>query len=238
MKTAAPDFPAYLLAGGLGTRLRSVLPELPKVLAPVRGRPFLSYLLDQLAAAGWKRCILGLGYKADVVRAAMGDRHGPMALDYSIETEPIGTGGAVRLALPLIQHERLLVLNADSYCDASLGAFAQFHAAHGRPGSVLSVRVPDSSRYGRLEIAPDKRILAFAEKSDIAAPGPINAGIYILEKSLVESIPAGRPVSLEKEMFPQWIRGGLMAWETDAPFIDIGTPDSYARIGEYLGDNS
>ncbi|MCE0497229.1 MAG: nucleotidyltransferase family protein [Methylacidiphilales bacterium] len=235
MKNFAPDYPALLLAGGLGTRLRSVLPELPKVLAPVRGRPFLAYLLDQLVVAGWSRCILCLGYKADVVRAAMGDCHGPLALEYSVETAPLGTAGAVRLALPLVRHKRFLLLNADSFCDASLGSFAQYHAAHGRPGSVLSVKVPDSSRYGRLEIAPDRRILAFAEKTNAAAPGPINAGIYILETALAESIPAGRFVSLEKEMFPQWTSRGLMAWETDAGFIDIGTPESYAQIERYLG---
>src|SRR5271156_4427972 len=133
MKSPSPDYPALLLAGGLGTRLRSVLPDLPKVLAPVRGRPFLAYLLDQLAGAGWSCCIICLGYKADEVRAAMGDRHGPLALEYSVETKPLGTGGAVRLALPLVRHERFLLLNADSFCDAPFGDFARFHAAHGRP---------------------------------------------------------------------------------------------------------
>jgi D-glycero-alpha-D-manno-heptose 1-phosphate guanylyltransferase len=238
MKNPAVDFPALLLAGGLGTRLRSVLPDLPKPLAPVRGRPFLSYLLDQLAEAGWTRCVLCLGYQADKIRAALGEQHGPLTLEYSVENEPLGTGGAVRLALPQIRAERLLLLNADSYCDAPLADFVRFHLAHGKPASLVSVEVPDTSRYGRLELASDGHVRGFVEKKDSAAAGPINAGIYLLETRLIEEIPAGRPVSLEREMFPSWIGQGMMAWKTNSAFIDIGTPESYAQIDRYLGGRS
>ena len=228
------DFPALLLAGGLGTRLRSVLPDLPKPLAPVRGRPFLAYLLDQLAAAGWTRCVICLGYKADQIMAACGDRHGPMALEYSVENEPLGTGGAVRLALPHIRAERFLLLNADSYCDAPLASFARFHRAHGKSGSLVAVDVPDTSRYGRLELDANDRLLAFAEKAASAGAGPINAGIYLFETALVDEIPPDRAVSLEREMFPRWIPRGVMAWRTRAAFIDIGTPESYAEVERHL----
>lgn len=232
--TFAIDFPAVLLAGGFGTRLRSALPDLPKPLAPVRGRPFLAYLLDQLEEAGWTRAILCLHYKSEQIIAALGDRHGSMKLEYSVETEPLGTGGAVPLALPLVQAARFLLLNADSFCAAPLAEFAAFHRAHGRPASIVSVRVPDASRYGRLELAADGRVSAFIEKRASSGTGSINAGIYIFERALAEGIPAGRPVSLESEMFPAWLRQGLMAWETSAPFIDIGTPESYARVESYL----
>jgi D-glycero-alpha-D-manno-heptose 1-phosphate guanylyltransferase len=228
------DFPAVLLAGGFGTRLRSALPDLPKPLAPVRGRPFLSYLLDQLEEAGWTRAILCLHYKSEQIMQALGDRHGSMQLEYSVETEPLGTGGAARLALPWVKAPRFLLVNADSFCAASLGEFAAFHRAHGKPASIVSVRVPDASRYGRLELAADGRVSAFMEKNASSGAGPISAGIYLFESALAESIPTGRAVSLEKEMFPAWLPLGLMAWETSAPFIDIGTPESYAQVESYL----
>lgn len=228
------DFPAVLLAGGFGTRLRSALPALPKPLAPVRGRPFISYLLDRLASAGWTRAILCLHYKSEQIIETLGDRHGSMTLEYSVETEPLGTGGATRLALPLVNAPRFLLLNADSFCAAPLTEFAAFHRAHGKPASIASVRVPDASRYGRLELAADGRVSAFKEKNASSGAGPINAGIYLLESTLAERIPTGRPVSLEAEMFPAWLPLGLMAWETSAPFIDIGTPESYARVENYL----
>lgn len=234
MKNPAIDFPALLLAGGLGTRLRSAVPDLPKPLAPVRGRPFLSYLLDQLAGAGWTRCVICLGYQADKIIAALGERHGPLALEYSVENEPLGTGGGLRLALDHIRAERFLLLNADSYCDAPLPDFVRFHLAHGKSASLVSVEVPDTSRYGRLELAPDGHITRFLEKQNSVAPGPINAGIYLLEKRLAENIPAGRSVSLERDMFPSWISQGFMAWQTRSAFIDIGTPESYAQVEPYL----
>jgi D-glycero-alpha-D-manno-heptose 1-phosphate guanylyltransferase len=228
------DFPAVLLAGGFGTRLRSAVPDLPKPLAPVRGRPFLSYLLDQLEEAGWTRAILCLHYKSEQIMQALGDRHGSMQLEYSVETEPLGTGGAARLALPLVKASRFLLVNADSFCAAPLGEFAAFHRAHGKPASIVSVRVPDASRYGRLELAAEGRVSAFMEKNASSGAGPINAGIYIFETALADSIPTARAVSLEKEMFPAWLPLGLMAWETSASFIDIGTPESYAQVESYL----
>jgi D-glycero-alpha-D-manno-heptose 1-phosphate guanylyltransferase len=230
------DFPALLLAGGFGTRLRGVLPDLPKPLAPVRGRPFLAYLLDRLADAGWKRAIIGVHYKAEKIIEALGHEHGPLKLEYSVETEPLGTGGAVRLALEKTDASRLLVMNADSFCAAPLNEFAAFHRTHGQSGSIVSVQVPDTSRYGRLELSLDDHVLAFTEKNAITGAGSINAGIYILDRSLIESIPTGRPVSLETKMFPAWLSQGLMAWKTSAPFIDIGTPESYARVESYLAD--
>lgn len=233
MKTTV-DFPAVLLAGGFGTRLRDVLPDLPKPLAPVRGRPFLTYLLDRLVDAGWTRAILCLHYKSEKIIEALGHNYGPLTLDYSVEPEPLGTAGAVRLALGKVDAPRLLVMNADSFCAAPLADFAAFHRTHGRPGSLVSVQVPDAARYGRLELAPDGQVRAFLEKNASSGAGPINAGIYLLERMLAETIPTGRPVSFESEMFPAWLPEGLMAWKTSAAFIDIGTPESYARVESYL----
>jgi len=230
----AIDFPAVLLAGGFGTRLRSVFPDLPKPLAPVRGRPFIAYLLDQLVTAGFTRAILCLHYKSEQIIGALGRNHGHLKLEYSVEPEPLGTGGAVRLALSHVNAPRLLVMNADSFCAAPLADFISFHRAHGQPASITSVHVPDTARYGRLELAADGRVRSFTEKNVASGAGFINAGIYILEHGLVEGIPTGRPVSLETEMFPAWLPLGLTAWKTSAPFIDIGTPESYAQVETYL----
>ena len=230
----AIDFPAVLLAGGFGTRLRGAVPDLPKPLAPVRGRPFIAYLLDQLVQAGFTRAILCLHYKSDQIIQALDRNHGPLELQYSVEPQPLGTGGAVRLAFDQTDAPRLLVMNADSFCAAPLAEFAAFHSDHGQPGSILSVEVPDTARYGRLEIALNDRVRAFIEKNAASGPGNINAGIYILDRTLIESIPTGRPVSLETEMFPAWLPQGLMAWKSSAAFIDIGTPESYAQVETHL----
>jgi NDP-sugar pyrophosphorylase family protein len=221
-------FPALLLAGGFGTRLRSVVPNLPKPLAPVNGRPFITYLLDQLAEAGFTRAILCLHHQAHQVVDKLGTTYGPLALDYSIEAEPLGTGGAVRLALAKINAPRFLLLNADSFCRVSLRDFIAFHRAHDDPASLVSVQVEDTARYGGLRLSAEGRIIAFSEKDGLHHPGTINGGIYLLETTLAETIPVERPVSLEHEMFPRWIDRGFRAWTTSSPFIDIGVPESYA----------
>ena len=223
------DFPAILLAGGFGTRLRSAVPDLPKPLAPVQGRPFITYLLDQLVEAGWSRAIVCLHYHAEKIIETLGPRYRSLELEYSVETDPIGTGGALRLAIGKIDAARYLVMNADSYCHVALGDFAAFHLAHGRPASLVSIEVKDTSRYGALKLAEDGRIVALAEKEGAHAPGSINGGIYLMENAPAKSIPEGRPVSLEREIFPLWLEQGLMAWRTTAPFIDIGVPESFAQ---------
>ena len=230
----AIDYPAVLLAGGFGTRLRSALPDLPKPLAPVCGRPFITFLLDQLVSGGWTRAILCLHYKAEQIMNALGTQYRSLHLEYSVEPQPLGTGGAVRLALPLIRARRFLLLNADSFCGAPLAEFAAFHNSRKLPASLVSVHVPDSSRYGRLNIGPNNRVLSFVEKAEASGSGSVNAGIYLIETNLAQEIPPDRPVSLEQEIFPLWIPCGLSAWRTDSVFIDIGTPESYARVESYL----
>ena len=228
------DVPALILAGGSGTRLRSVMPDLPKPLAPIGGRPFITYLLDELIAAGMTRAIICIGYKADLMRSMLGTSYGPLALEYSQENEPLGTGGATRHALPLIHSDQFFLLNGDSFCDASLADLHAFHIMHGKPASLVALEMDDTSRYGQLQIAPAGQIEAFKEKQSSGGPGWINAGIYLLQTRLLESIPGNRAVSLEHDAFPQWIGHGLMAWKTTARFIDIGTPESYAQAPAVL----
>ena len=215
---------AVVLAGGLGTRLRTVVADRPKVLAPVAGRPFLSYLLDQLARAGCLRAVLCVGYLAEAVEDELGHVHGGMILDYSRELAPLGTGGALRLAWPRLATEDLVVLNGDSFCGVELAAVQDVHraAGHARPWCWSRLRTP--SRYGRVKVDDDDRVVAFQEKTSAAGPGWINAGVYFMSRTLVAQIPADRAVSLEREMLPAWIELGMKGHRARAPFLDIGTP--------------
>jgi NDP-sugar pyrophosphorylase family protein len=226
---------AAILAGGLGTRLRSVTGELPKVLAEVGGRPFIHHLLEKLVRAGVRRVVLCAGFGADMVRERLGERYGTLRLAYSEETEPLGTGGALRLALHLLQAaDPVLVLNGDSCAAADLGAFARAHQRSGAIASLVAVAVPDAGRYGALRTDAQGRIRSFAEKGG-AGPGRINAGIYLIGRRLITALPAGKPLSLERDALPKWVRlGRVMAHADDGPFIDIGTPDSFARAGAVM----
>jgi NDP-sugar pyrophosphorylase family protein len=219
---------ALVLAGGLGTRLRSTVADCPKVLAPVGGRPFLTHLLDQLADAGFREAILLTGYQADRVRDTFGESYGSMRLLYSVEPSPLGTGGAVRHALPDVSGSTILLLNGDSYCDVDWEAFLRFHHRRAADLSLVVTRVTDTSRYGAVQLAGNERVLGWAEKSAWAGEGWINAGIYLMARALVEEIPRDGPVSLERQMFPSWLTNhNCFAYRSGGRFLDIGTPESY-----------
>ncbi|HVT82521.1 MAG TPA: sugar phosphate nucleotidyltransferase, partial [Phycisphaerae bacterium] len=196
---------AAILAGGLGTRLRSAVADRPKGLALIRGRPFLAWQLDQLAAAGIRDVVLCTGHMADMIERELGPTHGPIRLRYSPETTPLGTGGALGLASRFLTSDTVMVLNGDSYCHADFAGFFAFHQQHPLAPSIFLTRVPDISRYGQVVTDSQNRVTRFAEKSPPTTPptsGYINAGIYLLPRPLIAAIPHGRPVSIEKEIFP------------------------------------
>lgn len=232
------DVTALVLCGGLGTRLSPVVMDRPKGIADVGGRPFLDRLLDQLADAGISRAILCTGHMAASIREACGLRHRGLKIEYSQEQRPLGTAGALRLALPLVATRDVLVLNGDSYCHVDLRELlAAYEAARKRPTMVL-VRVRDAARFGRVECDADGFICRFDEKSPQPAPGVINAGIYLLPADLLHTIQENRSVSLEREIFPTWIASGLRGYLCSGPFIDIGTPESYAAAARFFGSKS
>ena len=156
---------AVILAGGLGKRLRTVLSDRPKVLAPVAGRRFVSYLLDHLADAGFRDVVLCTGYLGAQVREVFGSRFRRLELRYSEESEHRGTGGALRDALPLLRGDSMLVLNGDSYCQTDLAAFLRWHQDERSQASLVLAQVPDVSRFGSVEFDGDHRIRRFVEKS-------------------------------------------------------------------------
>lgn len=230
------EITAVILAGGLGTRLRSVVADRPKVMAEVNGRPFLCFLLDQLTMAGIRRVVLCTGYLADTVSSLLGSRYNQAELLYSVETEPLGTGGALRLALPLLKSDPLLVLNGDSYCALDLPQFAAAHHSAGAVASLALARVADISRYGAVTVETNGAISRFEEKGAGRGEGLINAGIYLLPAAAIAAIPAGTMVSLERDIFPGLIGNGLFGFAQTGRFIDIGIPDDYRAATTFFND--
>jgi histidinol-phosphate phosphatase family protein len=217
---------AVVLAGGLGTRLRSAT-DVPKVAAPVAGRPFLSWLLDPLAAQGFGAATIATGHAAGIVETAIGSRHGGMAIAYSREPSALGTGGALKLA-----GTGGFVLNGDSYCGLSFDAFESFAKSS---AAIALTRVPDTSRYGRVDVDDEGRVTAFREKG-VPGPGWINAGIYFLPDSIVAALPPG-PSSLERDLFPRLAaNGSLRGYRGGGPFLDIGIPETYAAAPAFFAD--
>ncbi len=220
---------AAILAGGLGTRLRSVVADRPKVLAHIGQRPFIEYLLDQLADGGISVVVLCVGYKGDMVKEHLGNSYRGMRLFYSLESEPRGTGGALRLALPLLTAPTTLVMNGDSYCDAGLDGFLQWHHNRHSRATLMLAKTDDTRRYGRVDTDDRNRIVNFQEKAATTGAGWVNAGLYLLQQELIGDIPPDRSVSLEREMFPRWIPDGLHGYRSEGRLWDIGVPDAYAE---------
>ncbi|GAB4149391.1 MAG: HAD-IIIA family hydrolase [Planctomycetota bacterium] len=229
---------ALVLAGGLGTRLRRSIADRPKVLAEVAGRPFLSWLLDDLAAAGIERAVLCTGYLGEMIPRTLGSVHEGMALDYRVEDRPLGTAGALREAARSIASargatEQLLVLNGDSWCDGPVSSFAAFAAEDPSRPSLAAVRVEDASRFGTIETDDGRTVRAFAEKAG-TGPGLVNAGIYAFPAAFLAALPDESPLSLERQVLPGWIGGGIRLFPARGPLLDIGTPRSYVEAQSFF----
>ena len=222
---------AVILAGGLGTRLRSAVPDRQKVVAEVGGRPFIYRLLEDLEAQGVRQVVLCTGHLAETVRAAITALGSGLTLRYSEEPEPLGTAGALALARPLLpESEPVFVLNGDSFCDVDLGALAAWHRRCGAAATLTLTRVPDTARYGGVTL-DDGRVVAFHEKGR-TGPGWINAGVYCVGPALLAALPTGRQCSLEREVFPT--EPSLYGYCGGGRFIDIGLPDTYRDAADYL----
>ncbi len=224
---------AVVLAGGLGTRLREKVPDLPKPMAPVAGRPFLEYLLDHLVAAGVSEVILSVGYRAEAIQAYFGGDHRGMALRYAIEAEPLGTGGAIVHALRGEGPEPVLLLNGDTFLNIDLAALIRWYQAAPSQVAMVLRQTPDVSRYGAVELAGD-RVARFAEKGR-AGPGLINAGIYLLMPELFAAMGLPERFSFEAEILQRHCDTlRPRAYVTDAYFIDIGVPEDFDRAQREL----
>jgi D-glycero-alpha-D-manno-heptose 1-phosphate guanylyltransferase len=218
---------AIILAGGLGTRLRHLVRDLPKPMAPIAGRPFLEILLASLAHKGFYRIVLSLGYMAEKVVGYFGNQFCGVELVYEIETHPLGTGGAVQRALRRCHQDHIYVLNGDTYLDAEISKMeAQWQAE--RAPIIVARAVPDTSRYGCIRAA-DGRVLEFREKGSVG-PGLINAGFYVLPKNVLNSPPYDQAFSFETDFLAaQVTKSRFDLFVTHGYFIDIGVPEDYFR---------
>ena len=227
------DTLALLLVGGMGTRLRSVLPTTPKPLAPVGKESFLHLLVRQLQSQCIQRLVMCTGYLADRIRDEFGDgRNWGVAIEYSNESSPRGTAGAVKLAQCYLSFASdFVVLNGDSFLELDFHQLIDFHRKQGGVATIAVRRVENAMRYGTVRVDTNNRIIGFQEKTGMQGPGLVNGGVYVFSSSILEHIADG-PSSLENDTFPRILRRGVYALEQHGMFIDIGTPEDYRRAQE------
>ena len=222
---------AIILAGGLGTRLRSVAPNVPKPMADVSGRPFLCFLLDRLLPQGVSKAILSVGYKHETIRDYFGTDWNGLALEYVIENKPLGTGGAIREAMKSADGDNFFVLNGDTFFDVSLHKLAEFHGSKGASLTLALKRMENFDRYGAV-IVEDGRVTGFKEKTFVKS-GYINAGVYCLNKAIEEVFEesgCAARFSFETDFLREKFREiKVNAFICDGYFIDIGIPEDFER---------
>lgn len=224
---------AIVLAGGMGTRLRQVVADVPKPMALIAGRPFLEILLEALARKGFSRVILSLGYMAEKISGHFGAQFAGLDITYVVEERPLGTGGAIRLALEACTQDHVFVFNGDTYLELEVDLLEQQWQKKQIP-IVVGRQVSDTTRYGRLLVSDDK-IIGFSEKG-IAGPGLINAGCYVLATDALARFSLNLPFSIETDyLVPAVTNAALGVFVTEGMFIDIGIPEDYIRAQTLLG---
>ncbi|HET7508053.1 MAG TPA: NDP-sugar synthase [Solirubrobacterales bacterium] len=225
---------AIVLVGGEGTRLRPLTSDVPKPAVTLVDRPFLAYAIEWLAAHGVTEIVLACGFLPDVLREALGDeeRHAGVTITYVTEPERLGTAGAIRFAADALGDrldERFFALNGDVLADLDLTALLRAHEERRAQATIGLHPVEDSSAYGLVRCDPEGKVLEFLEKTGEEVPGEINAGAYVLERSVLELVPPGRAVSIEREVFPRLVGDGLCGLLLEGYWMDIGTPERYLQ---------
>jgi mannose-1-phosphate guanylyltransferase len=231
---------ALILVGGEGTRLRPLTTTVPKPILPLANRPFITYMIDWLAAHGFNEVVLSCMFLSAGIRRVLGDREWKgTRLHYVEEPEPRGTAGAVKFAEAVLG-ERFAVLNGDILTDFDISALWRAHEETGARGTIALIEVKDPSAYGLVLTDADGRVTDFIEKPDRAPPGGafINAGAYVLEREVVEPLPDDRAVSFEREVFPSLVGDGLFGFKLEGRWFDIGTPERYLEATRYLLERS
>ncbi len=223
---------AVVLVGGKGTRLRPLTLALPKPMLPTAGLPFLTHLLSRIAAAGIEHVILGTSYKAAVFENEFGDGSKlGLEIEYVVEEEPLGTGGGIANVADKLRHDTAVVFNGDVLSGADLGALLDFHEQNDAEVTLHLVRVADPRAFGCVPTDESGRVTAFLEKTEDPPTDQINAGCYVFDRAIIDGIPRGREVSVEREVFPGLLSSGVkMCGYVDATYWrDMGTPDDFVR---------
>ena len=226
---------AIILAGGFGTRLQGVVKDLPKPMAPVAGKPFLTYILDYLIDYHYTRVVLSVGYLHEKIEECFGTQYKSLEIDYAVETEPLGTGGGIQYAMSKCYSDNVLVVNGDTLFKVNLVAFEKFFAEKQCLLSLVLREVEDVSRYGSVIIGDNNMIILFAEKESSEGRGFINGGVYLINRSLFERCPQSKKFSFEKDLMEKYyLREQFFGMPSDGYFIDIGVPADYARAQQEL----
>jgi D-glycero-alpha-D-manno-heptose 1-phosphate guanylyltransferase len=222
-------FDVIILAGGLGTRLQSVVSDVPKPMAPVANKPFMDQILALLPIHNINQIILSVGYKFDVIKSYYGSDYKGISIVYSIENEPLGTGGGIKLALQKVETEHCLIMNGDTYFDIDFEQFWQIHNQHQNDISLALKQVEKPDRYGTV-VLEKHRILKFSEKQAGLKSGLINGGLYWFKMSLLNAMPNDAKFSFESDFLEKQVSESVIGGYIDnGLFIDIGIPDDYER---------
>jgi mannose-1-phosphate guanylyltransferase len=221
---------AVVLVGGEGTRLRPLTETIPKPLLPFMNRPFLGHVLGRLPSQGLDEVILSSPYLEERFRPFLDAYTGPPAITWMTEAQPLGTAGAIAAAGHLFG-DTFVVLNGDVLTDLDIPALVAFHRDRGAVATIALHRVEDARPYGLVDTTAEGRVVAFREKPPDPVPGRINAGTYVLEPRVLEEVPPGRAVSIERETYPALIAAGepVFAVASDAYWRDLGTPEAYLQ---------
>ena len=225
---------AVILAGGRGTRLNSVVTDVPKPMAKIGDKPFLQYSLDHLVSQGVERFILAVGYKYEAVRAFFGQTYQGVPIEYSIEYEPLGTGGALRQAMNRVEGKDFLAINGDSLFKIPLAPLRHFHEQTGAVLTVALKRMSDCGRYGSVRVNAEGRFSSFEEKRS-GVSGAINGGVYLLRRKFLSELNLPERFSFEQDVLENMCSHcPFYAIEFTDYFIDIGIPEDYARAADEL----
>lgn len=223
---------AIVLAGGFGTRLASVVQDVPKPMAPVAGKPFLEYILDDLVKQGVTRIILAVHFKKECIIDHFGSSYHGVEVLYSVEESPLFTGGAIKKAMQFCQEEYVWVINGDTYFEVSMEEMRQSVSKSDKAAAIAVKKMKDFDRYGKVDVDQNGNVIAFHEKAP-CTEGLINGGIYYLQKDNLSGCP--EKFSLENDYFPELLKNGKIgAFISEGYFIDIGIPEDYDRAQRYL----
>ncbi|HOZ56709.1 MAG TPA: NDP-sugar synthase [Nakamurella multipartita] len=226
------DVDAVVLVGGQGTRLRPLTLSAPKPMLPTAGVPFLEHLLSRIRAIGIEHVVLGTSYKAETFTEYFGDGSSfGLDIEYLVEKEPLGTGGAIRNVAPALRGATVMVFNGDILSGVDLSGLLDTHATNNADVTLHLVKVPDPRAFGSVPTDASGRVQAFLEKTDNPPTDQINAGCYVFKREVVESIPAGRVVSVERETFPGLLDSGARVFgHVDTSYwLDLGTPAAFVK---------
>ncbi len=226
---------AIVLAGGLGLRLRSSIPDMPKAMAPVRNRPFLEYLLDNLIGFGIEHVILSTGYLSEKIMNHFGPKYKGVDLSYSVEDKPMGTGGAAMLAKKMAGSDLFLILNGDTLFRTDLKMMFIKHIEKEADITIALRYVDNTARYGSIVTDNNERILSFSEKKNSGKAGWVNGGVYLFRRDILNNKHMPEIFSLEKDLLPSILHNrAVYGFRDNAYFIDIGTPEDYKRAQDEL----